>query len=205
MWSGAWNKRKLTSDISNRFLASPVSRAWDWWSGGCGFKPRWGQFLTKFILCCVTLDLSDNLTEIRLKGLTWKTQLFLCLVFIVREQCASEASLKTLQTSYAITDWFPDKTKWPSTEMSLIPHSHLHHMKYSFTKMPYCALRLQMLGICLVRNDSFAKKLIAINLCATQCPWWAILFPFFLATAMELQWFQYSYLASKIFTLRSRV
>ena len=28
-----------------------------------------------FILCSVTLDLSDNVTEIRLKGLTWKTQM----------------------------------------------------------------------------------------------------------------------------------
>ena len=26
----------------------------------------WGQFLTKFILFCVTLDLSDNLTETRI-------------------------------------------------------------------------------------------------------------------------------------------
>ena len=32
---------------------------------GCEFKPHWGQFLTKFILLCVTLDLSDNLTEMR--------------------------------------------------------------------------------------------------------------------------------------------
>ena len=31
---------------------------------GCEFKPYWGQFLTKFILFCVTSDLSDNLTEI---------------------------------------------------------------------------------------------------------------------------------------------
>ena len=27
-------------------------------------------FLTKFMLCCVTLDLSDNLTEMRQIGLT---------------------------------------------------------------------------------------------------------------------------------------
>ena len=38
-------------------------------------KPLWGRFLMKYILYCVTLDLSDNLTEMRLKGLTWKTQL----------------------------------------------------------------------------------------------------------------------------------
>ena len=31
-------------------------------SGGCEFIPDWEQFLTKFILFCVTLDLSDNLT-----------------------------------------------------------------------------------------------------------------------------------------------
>ena len=31
-----------------------------------GSKPHWEQFLTKFILFCVTLDLSDNLTEMRM-------------------------------------------------------------------------------------------------------------------------------------------
>ena len=88
MWSGAWNKRKLTSEISNRFLPSSVSRAWDWWSGGCELKPHWGQFLTKFILCCVTLDLSDNLTEMCQIGLSWKTQLsfelkLVCVVQVI--------------------------------------------------------------------------------------------------------------------------
>ena len=38
---------------------------------------HWGQFLTKFILYCVTLDLSDNLTEMRQIGLSWKTQMIL--------------------------------------------------------------------------------------------------------------------------------
>ena len=75
MWSGAWNKRKLTSQISNRFLASTIGRARDWWSGGCECKPHWGQFLMKFILCCVTSDLSDNLTEMRQTGLSWKTRM----------------------------------------------------------------------------------------------------------------------------------
>ena len=79
MWSGAWNKRKLPSEISNRFLASSVGRAGDWWSGGCEFKPYWGQFLTKFILCCVTSDLSDNLTEMRQTGLLWKTRMYITL------------------------------------------------------------------------------------------------------------------------------
>ena len=76
MWSGAWNKRKkIPSEISNRFLASSVGRAGDWCSGGRGFKPHGEQFLTKFILCCVTSDLSDNLTEMRQTGLSWKTRL----------------------------------------------------------------------------------------------------------------------------------
>ena len=30
-----------------------------------GFKPDWEQFLRKFILFCITLDRSDNLTEMR--------------------------------------------------------------------------------------------------------------------------------------------
>ena len=79
MWSGAWNKRKLTSEISNRFLASSVGRAGDWWSEGHWFKPQWGQFLTKFILFCVASDLSDNLTEMHQSGLSWKTWLFYIL------------------------------------------------------------------------------------------------------------------------------
>ena len=75
MWSGAWNKRKLTSQISNRFLASTVSRAWDWWSIGCEFKPTGGNFLMKFILFCVTLYLSDNLAEMCQISLSWETRL----------------------------------------------------------------------------------------------------------------------------------
>ena len=42
-----------TKESSNGFLPTRVSRALDWWSGSHGFKPHWGQFLTKFILCCV--------------------------------------------------------------------------------------------------------------------------------------------------------
>ena len=44
------------------------------------FKSHWEQFLMKFILFCVTLYLSDNLTEMRLKGLSWKTQLLRIIV-----------------------------------------------------------------------------------------------------------------------------
>ena len=47
----------------NRFVPSSLGRALEWWSEGHGFKPHWWQFLMKFILFCVTLDLSDNLTE----------------------------------------------------------------------------------------------------------------------------------------------
>ena len=75
MWSGAWNKRKLTSQISNRFPASTVGRAWEWWSGGCEFKPHWGQFLMKFIFFLVILDLPDIRTEMYQISLSWKTWL----------------------------------------------------------------------------------------------------------------------------------
>ena len=81
MWSGAWNKRKLPSEISNGFLPSSVVRAPDWWSRGCEFKPQWWQFLTKFILSCVTLDLSDNLTKKRnVKNSSERT---LCITFVM--------------------------------------------------------------------------------------------------------------------------
>ena len=53
-----------------------VGRSGDWWSGSCELTPQWGQFLTKFILFCATLDLSDNLTEMRQIGISWKTQMF---------------------------------------------------------------------------------------------------------------------------------
>ena len=40
-------------------------------------NPIGGNFLTKFVLFCVTLDLSDNLTEMHQIGLSWKTQMSL--------------------------------------------------------------------------------------------------------------------------------
>ena len=61
MWSGAWNKAHFRNLLPNTQLPSSVGRTSEWWSGGYGFKPCWGQFLIKFILFCV--DLSDNLTE----------------------------------------------------------------------------------------------------------------------------------------------
>ena len=67
-------KQKQTHFRHLQQIPSSVSRAWDWWSGGGEFKSHWGQFLMKFFLCRVTLNLSDNLTDMRLKGLTWKTQ-----------------------------------------------------------------------------------------------------------------------------------
>ena len=45
-----------------------------------GSNPTGDNFLTKFILCCVTLGLSDNLTEMRRIGISWKTQLPLQVV-----------------------------------------------------------------------------------------------------------------------------
>ena len=63
MWSGAWNKAHFRNLLPNRFLPRSVGKALAWRSGGPGFQPHWGQFLTKFILFCVTLNLSDNLTK----------------------------------------------------------------------------------------------------------------------------------------------
>ena len=68
------HKAHFRNLLPNRFLPSSVDRALGWWSGGQGFKPHWVHFLTKFILLCVTLDLSDNLTEMRQISLWWKTR-----------------------------------------------------------------------------------------------------------------------------------
>ena len=57
------NKAHFRNLLTNRFLPSSVGKALAWRSGGPGFNPHWGQFLTKFFLFCVTLNLSDNLTE----------------------------------------------------------------------------------------------------------------------------------------------
>ena len=57
------NKARSRNLMPNRFLPSSVGRSLESWSGGLGCKPHWVQFLTKFILFCETLDLSNNLTE----------------------------------------------------------------------------------------------------------------------------------------------
>ena len=44
--------KALMIHTDNQIVAY-LSGALEWWSGGCGFKPHWGQFLTKFILLSV--------------------------------------------------------------------------------------------------------------------------------------------------------
>ena len=62
----------LVSRKSNRIVGFFTIRKSDSWKLAehetdvtevASSKPHWGQFLMKFILFCVTLDLSDNLTE----------------------------------------------------------------------------------------------------------------------------------------------
>ena len=52
--------------IAEPFLRVMIRRSW--------VQTYWGQFLTKFILFCVTLDLSDNLTEMHQIFLSLKTR-----------------------------------------------------------------------------------------------------------------------------------
>ena len=51
---------------------------------GWGLKPHWGQFLMKFILLSVTLDLSDNLTEMCI--VKNKIDFQMCTKFIARAE-----------------------------------------------------------------------------------------------------------------------
>ena len=44
------NKAHFRNLLTNRFLSSSVGKALAWRSGGPGFNPHWGQFLTKFFL-----------------------------------------------------------------------------------------------------------------------------------------------------------
>ena len=60
-----------TSHVGLCSFLESVGRTLERQSGGCGFKPHWGQFLMKFILFCVTLDLSDFI--IWQKYVSWKT------------------------------------------------------------------------------------------------------------------------------------
>ena len=110
MWSGAWNKRKFISEISNRFLPSSVSRALDWWSGGCQFKPHWGLFLTKFILCRVISDLSHNQTEMHIV----KNSNVLLKFLII--------SLANFVVTYLYSGKFPSQTKAQTNPFLLFNH-----------------------------------------------------------------------------------
>ena len=44
------NKAHFRNLLTNRFLPSSVGKALAWRSGGPGFNPHWGQFLTNFFL-----------------------------------------------------------------------------------------------------------------------------------------------------------
>ena len=44
------NKAHFRNLLTNRFLPSSVGKALAWRSGGPGFNPYWGQFLTNFFL-----------------------------------------------------------------------------------------------------------------------------------------------------------
>ena len=59
-----WMKQSSRQNLlpTHHCLAQLVT---EWWLGGHGFTL--GQFLMKFILFCLTLDVSDNLTEMREK------------------------------------------------------------------------------------------------------------------------------------------
>ena len=72
-------------------------------------NPTGGNFWWNIFLCCETLDLSDNLTEMSQKGLSWKTQLFL----LTKEKyelniCESSSLLQsfTVGSSGAIATFF---------------------------------------------------------------------------------------------------
>ena len=56
------------------FLPNSVGRAWDWWMRL--MIQKWVQTpLMKFILFCVTSDLSENLTEMCQISLSWKPRI----------------------------------------------------------------------------------------------------------------------------------
>ena len=121
MWSGAWHKRGLTSEISNRLLPNIVSRALDWWSRGCEFKPQWWQFLKKIILCCVTSDLSDNLTEMRQTGLSWKTWVYDTWV-----SCISVRLSDRCKVTLHKINFIKNCPKWGLNSQPLDHQSHLN-------------------------------------------------------------------------------
>ena len=73
---------------------TPLTWALHHWSTGCAFKPHWGQFLMKFILFYVTLDLSDNLTEMCIVKNSIVNKCKLSTVCLIRISCQSEFRIK---------------------------------------------------------------------------------------------------------------
>ena len=102
------NKAHFRNLLPIKFLSSSVGRTLEWCSGGCGFQPHWGQFLTKLILFCVTLDLSDNLIEthivknsiVTFTGILVTNSYLLQdqLLFRLRRKVISMTALKTIRS-----------------------------------------------------------------------------------------------------------
>ena len=66
------NKAHFRNLLTNRFLPSSVGKALAWRSGGPGFNPHWGQFLTKFFFALPCGKICQIIWQ---KRLSWKTQL----------------------------------------------------------------------------------------------------------------------------------
>ena len=75
-WSIEYDFRQWRFRLATECWLSSVGKVLAWRSGGPGFQPHWGQFLTKFILICVTLNRFCHI--IWQKRLSWKTQLSWC-------------------------------------------------------------------------------------------------------------------------------
>ena len=65
MWSGAWSKRSSLQKFPTDSWLAQLSKHQTDDPEVVSSNPTRGNFWKKFILCCVALDLSDNLTEIR--------------------------------------------------------------------------------------------------------------------------------------------
>ena len=67
------NKAHFRNLLTNRFLPSSVGKALAWRSGGPGFNPQWGQFLTKFFFALPCVKICQIIWQ---KRLSWKTQMY---------------------------------------------------------------------------------------------------------------------------------